>query len=55
MTARSSEKPVPCQWFALCENDATTTRRGPIGDGKFGPVPICDRCNDRIERLEKGP
>jgi hypothetical protein len=42
---------LPCMWFALCENDAETTRRGPIGDGKFGDIPICHRCNDRVERL----
>lgn len=33
-----------CQWFALCANPATGTLRGPIGNGEFGDVPICDRC-----------
>lgn len=41
-----------CQWFALCVRFATTVRRGPIGDGKFGPIPICDRCNERVENLK---
>lgn len=36
-----------CQWFALCPNDATTTRHHPI----LGDVPICDRCDDKVTRL----
>jgi len=36
-----------CQWFALCTNEATMTRPHPI----LGDVPICERCNDKIERL----
>jgi hypothetical protein len=36
-----------CQWFARCGNDATTTRRHPV----LGAVPICDRCNARVEAL----
>jgi hypothetical protein len=39
--------PVPCQWFALCENVATTTRNHPI----LGDVPICTRCDEKVERL----
>lgn len=46
MTARKI-----CQWFALCTNEATTTRRGPVGNGKLGPVPICDRCNTKMDAL----
>ncbi len=38
-----------CQWFALCENPATTTREHSI----LGNVPICDRCNAKIERLSR--
>lgn len=40
--------PVPCQWFALCENPATTTESHPI----LGDVPICGRCHDKNERLK---
>jgi hypothetical protein len=36
-----------CQWFAGCHNVATTTRKHPI----LGNVPICDRCNKKIEAL----
>ena len=43
---------APCMWFAKCENDANGLRQGPIGNGEFGPIPICKRCDDRIDRLE---
>jgi hypothetical protein len=36
-----------CQWFALCDNEATTTQQHPI----LGPVPICDRCKAKHDRL----
>lgn len=42
---------APCMWFAKCENVANGLREGPIGNGKFGPIPICQRCDDKIERL----
>lgn len=35
---------VPCQWFALCDNDAVTTEEHPV----LGSVPICGRCGDRV-------
>lgn len=35
---------VVCQWFATCENTATTTRT----HGVFGPMPICERCNEKM-------
>lgn len=41
---------VLCMWFALCENDATTRRHHPV----LGEVPICDRCDARIEAIERG-
>lgn len=37
-----------CQWFAYCENKATTTRPHPV----LGDVPICDRCNEKIRALD---
>jgi len=37
-----------CSWFALCENAATAAAQGPIGDGEFGMVPICDRCATKL-------
>ncbi len=46
---QSNETPVDCQWFALCENPATTTREHSI----LGNVPICGRCNAKIERLSR--
>jgi hypothetical protein len=36
-----------CQWFALCENEATTIEPHPI----LGVVPICDRCKALIDKL----
>jgi hypothetical protein len=39
-----------CGWWAMCENDATTTRPHPV----LGDVPICARCNERCERIEQG-
>ena len=37
----------PCMWFALCTNDATTTRPHPI----LGNVPICDRCDAKVDQI----
>jgi hypothetical protein len=31
---------IPCQWFALCDREATGTTSHPI----LGEVPTCDRC-----------
>lgn len=36
-----------CQWFALCDHAAVTTRKHSI----LGDVPICKRCNDKVEAL----
>ena len=43
-----------CEWFYLCDNEATTTRTGPLlgSPTGWGEIPICDRCNDKIDRLE---
>lgn len=38
---------VDCDWFALCTNEATSLRPHPF----LGSVPICDRCNAKIEAL----
>jgi hypothetical protein len=38
---------VPCEWLALCENPANGLRDHPV----LGEVPICQRCDDKVERL----
>lgn len=38
---------APCEWFALCDHEATTVRRHPI----LGDVPICERCDAKVEAL----
>lgn len=38
---------VVCMWFAKCTNPANGLRDHPI----LGDVPICQRCDDKIERL----
>lgn len=43
----AAEEVGECEWFALCENGATLTRSHPI----LGDVPICGRCDSKIERL----
>ena len=47
LTEIPTELPQFCAWFALCPNAATRTRSHPV----LGDVPICDRCDDKIERL----
>lgn len=37
-----------CRWFLKCEEVAVTTRSHPI----LGQVPICQRCNDKMGRIE---
>lgn len=45
--APDCDDPAPCMWFALCENDANGLRDA----GPLGSVPICQRCDDKVERL----
>jgi hypothetical protein len=39
-----------CEWFALCDHQATGTLDHPV----LGAVPICDRCRDRVEAMREG-
>jgi hypothetical protein len=41
------EDTMTCEWFALCDNEATGVYRHPI----LGAVPICDRCAAKAEAL----
>ena len=44
-----------CEWFALCDNDATTWLEGPIVTDSgvtFGRIPACDRCAKRVNDAE---
>ena len=36
-----------CVWFACCPNPANGLRDHPI----LGDVPICQRCDDRVEKM----
>lgn len=38
-----------CQWFAMCENEATLAARGPVGDGAWDYIPVCQRCTDILK------
>ena len=38
-----------CEWFLLCTNEATTTRRMPV----LGDVPVCQQCADRADSIER--
>ena len=38
-----------CQWWVLCDHEATGTRSHPI----LGDVPICDRCASKVARIEQ--
>lgn len=38
---------APCMWFARCANPANGIRQHPV----LHNVPICQRCDDKIERL----
>ena len=44
-----NEPEQKCEWFLVCDNTATKTRSHPI----LGDVPICDRCDEKISKLEK--
>lgn len=36
-----------CEWFALCTNHCTKMREHPV----LGRVPICERCDKKVEEL----
>ncbi|MEU6267708.1 hypothetical protein [Saccharopolyspora shandongensis] len=38
------EHVTSCEWFAMCDREATTTRAHPI----LGEVPICGRCDSKF-------
>lgn len=42
------EDPTLCRWFLLCENVATGVQDHPI----LGDVPICDRCQAKVNALK---
>jgi len=42
--------PYRCEYFALCDHDAMVLIPNPI----LGVVPTCDRCAQRIARMESG-
>lgn len=44
----TSDNEVICAWFLRCTNVAEWATRGPVGDGKFDMVPICQRCADKV-------
>ncbi len=36
-----------CEWFARCTNEAVGEMPHPI----LGGVPICERCAEKVERI----
>lgn len=45
--ANGGDAEIGCAWFLLCDNPANGLRDHPI----LGPVPICVRCDDKVERI----
>ena len=41
------QAPGMCKWWANCSNPATHERRA----GPIGMVPICDRCEEILQRV----
>jgi hypothetical protein len=42
--------PLLCEWYVMCQNEATTTRRMALGD-----IPICARCDALTADREPKP
>ncbi len=36
---------MKCEWFLMCENEAT----GIVPHPTLGPVPTCQRCADKLD------
>ena len=56
MEQATSAPTKDCEWFTLCDREATHTQFHPI----LGEVPICDRCQAKYDNLcgdhtEKNP
>ena len=49
MTYENVPSTHSCEWFAMCENYAVTTRYHPI----LKDVPICNRCNEKMTRIAR--
>lgn len=49
-TIDGKEAPLPegCHWFAKCDNFANGLRDA----GPLGMIPICKRCDDKLERID---
>lgn len=37
-----------CVWFLKCDRPAEWATRGPVGNGEFDMVPVCQRCADKV-------
>ena len=48
--SRKGKLKTTCRWFALCDNIAVTTKPHSI----LGAVPICQRCLNKLKRIETG-
>lgn len=44
-----------CEWFVMCDRPAEWVTEGPIGNGLFAMVPVCQRCADRVGLTDLHP